>query len=223
MKIILSMCEQTNTPYPRKPCYENLIKTFSSHELYVLGDNLSDSMCSFVLSHNPTFFENKKRGRPQWMIDKIDFCVDNFEDSDQLYLVEDDYLHLEQSDILLQEGIQHSDYVTLYDHPDKYGQHPNKNPEVVGLGESSIVFRTNHSHWKYTNSTTGTFSCTRKTLREDRDVWIRQIKSSGWWDYLSFVELRSKPRLIVTCIPGRSTHLHSPNMYSPFFNVPINI
>jgi hypothetical protein len=220
MKVILSICESTNTPYPKKPCYENLINVFFNHEIYVLGDNLGEDLTKFVQSYNPVYFENKTRGRHRWMLDKIEFCINNFEDNDTLYLVEDDYLHHVESDILIDEGLQHSEYVSLYDHPDKYGQHPHRNPEITGLGESTILFRTDNSHWKYTNSTTGTFACKKQILVEDSDVWYRQIKQTGWWDYYSFIELRSKQRKIAVCIPGKSTHLHSPLFYAPFFKVP---
>ena len=217
MKVILSICETTNSTFSKEKVCLNLFSTFATNDIYVLGDNLSDDTLEFIKQLRPKHIENKVRGRKQWMVDKINFCINNFKDDDQLYLVEDDYFHLAQSDILIQEGLQHSEYVTLYDHPDKYGQHPHKNPEIVSLGESTTVFLTNHSHWKYTNSTTGTFACLRRTLYEDRDVWFNNLQHDGWWDYLTFIQLRSKNRKVATCIPGRSTHLHSLVMYSPFF------
>ena len=116
----------------------------------------------------------------------------------------------------MDEGLQYADYVTLYDHPDKYIK--GANPEIVDIGEQTILFKTNGSHWKYTNSTTGTFACKQKTLKEDYDVWIKFYNecSVGWWDYLSFKELRSiKNRKIASSIPGRSSHMYSAESHSP--------
>jgi len=217
MKVILSICENTRSDFSKEKVCNNLFGIFKNHEIYVLGDNLSDTLVELIVSLKPTYFENKTRGRKQWMVDKINFCIDTFKEEDELYLVEDDYFHLENSDVLISEGLKHSEYVTLYDHPDKYGQHPHKNPEITSLGESTMVFLTKHSHWKYTNSTTGTFACLQKTLSEDSDVWLKSLQHDGWWDYLSFIELRKRNRKIATCIPGKSTHLHSLIMYSPFF------
>jgi hypothetical protein len=221
MKVILSICEVTNTSYSKKDCYDNLNKVFLNHELYVLGDNLSEEFSLYIKSTNPTYFENKVRGRQRWMLDKLEFCINHFDENDTLYLVEDDYLHNFGAAILIDEGLNHSEYVTLYDHPDKYGQHPHKNPEIQGLGESTILFRTDHSHWKYTNSTTATFACKKRILVEDSDVWKKHINKTGWWDYQTFIELRSKFRKIAVCIPGQSTHVHSTIMYSPFFHTDI--
>ena len=222
MKVLLSICELTRSIYPKKRCVENLMNVFRGHEIYVLGDNLGDDLSNFIQSFNPTHFENKLRGRNFWFREKIEFACNNFENEDILYFVEDDYLHQKDAPTLLEEGIVHSDYVTLYDHPDKYQQHPNRNPEITDLGENTVLFLTKTSHWKYTNSTTVTFACKKSTLKQDSDVWVKHFIQNVWWsDYPSFVELRqTKQRKIACCIPGRSTHLCDRIMYSPFFEVP---
>ncbi len=219
MKVILTICDTSNTKCSKSKIFDNLRRSFKNDELYVLGDNLSIELENYIKSFNPTFYENKLRGKTQYLIDKLNFCVNNFDNNDTLYLVEDDYIHTDDCNILLDEGLQHADYVTLYDHPDKYVEGPN--PEIVGIGEQTILFKTNNSHWKYTNSTTGTFACKQKTIKEDYDVWIKFYNecSVGWWDYLSFKELRSiKNRKIASCVPGRSSHMHSKEMLSPFFD-----
>lgn len=220
MKIIFTVCESTNSSFPKKTVIENLFSKFNNREFYILGDNLGIELENYIRSFNPKFYENKTRGKTQYFIDKLNFCVNNFDSDDTLYLVEDDYIHVNDCNILLDEGLQHADYVTLYDHPDKYMEGPN--PEIVGIGEQTILFKTNNSHWKYTNSTTGTFACKQKTIKEDYDVWFKSCMDcpNGWLDYLAFKNLRAtKNRKIASSIPGRSSHMHSREMWSPFFPI----
>lgn len=216
MKIVLTICEITNSSFSKKETVKNLFNKFNNHEFYILGDNLGTDLENYIQSFNPKFYENKSRGKNKYFIDKINFCISNFNDDDTLYLVEDDYIHVNDCNILLDEGLQYAEYVTLYDHPDKYVK--GINPEIVDIGEQTILFKTNHSHWKYTNSTTGTFACKQKTLKEDHDIWIKFYNDypNGWWDYLSFKELRStKNRKIASSIPGRSSHMYSVESHSP--------
>jgi hypothetical protein len=219
LRIILSICENTNSKICKKTSFNNLCEIFKNDQIYVLGDNLSNDFENFVKSKNINFIENKVRGRSTYFIDKLDFCLNNFTTNDSLYLIEDDYLHKIGSDKLIEEGLQHSDYVTLYDHPDKYSYNGWTNPEVTDIGERTIVFLTKSSHWKFTNSTTGTFACKYDTLKSDYNVWIDRFKQNptSCWDYESFLLLRSKNRKIASCIPGRSTHLHSDSAKTPFF------
>lgn len=220
MKIILTICEATNSSFPKKIVVENLFNKFSNHEFYILADNLGDDLQNYICSFKPKFYENKIRGKTQYLIDKFNFCVKNFNDEDTLYLVEDDYLHINDCDTIINEGLQYADYITLYDHPDKYIQCKYPNPEIKDIGEETILFRTDNSHWKYTNSTTGTFACKKKTLYDDYNDWMRFYNECpiGWWDYLSFKHLRAtKNRKIASSIPGRSSHMHSKEMLSPFF------
>lgn len=224
MKVILTICDSSNTKCSKKDVFDNLYTTFKNKEFYVLGDNLSDNLENYIKSFELKFYENKHRGKTQYFIDKLNFCINNFEENDILYLVEDDYIHTIGSDILLDEGLQYADYTTLYDHPDKYIQSSCPNPEIVNIGEETVLFKTNNSHWKYTNSTTGTFACKKKTLVEDYNIWINFYKMcpTGWWDYLSFKELRSvKDRKIASSVPGRSSHLINVESYSPFFKYEI--
>lgn len=78
-----------------------------------------------------------------------------YNDDEIAYLVEDDYLHSPRSPKVIREGLSLADYVSLYDHPEKYG----KNGHFVsGGGEVSRVVVTASAHWKYTTHTTLTFA-----------------------------------------------------------------
>jgi hypothetical protein len=219
MNIVLSLCEKSRSTYPKKPCLENLFSVFINHNIYILGDDLSEDMMYFLKSYNVTV-DNQVRGKDKYMLDKFEFCRNNFKSDDIVYMVEDDYMHYSGSDILFEEGLQHADYVTLYDHPDKYSQFIHPNPELTDVGENTVVFLTKSSHWKYTNSTTGTFAFIHQTLVEDYDIWMDQVINNIWgYDYQGFINIRKNNRKVASCIPGRSSHMHSELCHTPFFKI----
>lgn len=123
-----------------------------------------------------------------------------FPDDELFYFVEDDYLHLQAAPKLLEEGIRRSDYVTLYDHPDKY-------TSAYNGGEFSKVIKTASSHWRYTVSTCMTFATKVKTLREDNEIWQKYIDGDHPHDHHIFTELnKTKNRRLAVCIPGAACH-----------------
>lgn len=111
-----------------------------------------------------------------------------------------------------------ADYVTLYDHPDKYsdaeGNSPN--PHVTQGGEVSRVVRTASTHWKQTNSTTMTFAARVKTLKEDQETWWNCTKDALPDDFNAFQMLLNREpsqqspspsrRVLINSIPGFATH-----------------
>lgn len=122
-----------------------------------------------------------------------------YEPNELVYFCEDDYLHLESAPTLLEEGIKRADYVTLYDHPDKYTR-------LYNGGEFSKVIRTESSHWRYTASTCMTFAAKVKTLKEDYDVWCKYTSETHPHDHQIFTDLVKKNRRLAVCIPGAACH-----------------
>lgn len=138
-------------------------------------------------------------------------------DDDIVYLIEDDFIHSNGSDKLIQEGLTKADYISLYDHSDKYLDN-GPNPFVHDGGEQTCVFLTKSSHWKYTNSTVQTFACRVRILKDDKDIlWKYNFEGPVPDSFKTFTELRNKGRKLATPIPGRSTHCHSP-WESPLIN-----
>jgi hypothetical protein len=134
----------------------------------------------------------------------------NYRGYETVYILEDDYLHLEDATKFLNEGLSICDYVSLYDHPDKY-EYPGPNPELVSTrsgaaGENTIVYLTPSSHWKLTNSTTMTFAAKLGTLRSDIMVMKKFCQGEYPNDYEMFAELRKFGKTLTTAIPGRATH-----------------
>ena len=129
-------------------------------------------------------------------------------DDEVVYFLEDDYMHLDGSRTALLEAIDRADYVTLYDAPDKYvPARAGGNPYIEDDGaDPTRVILTKSRHWRLTNSTTMTFACKVKTLREDNDLWKQFTEGNHPHDFQAFLALRAKGRALLSPIPTLSTH-----------------
>jgi hypothetical protein len=126
----------------------------------------------------------------------------NFKPDTIVYLVEDDYLHREGwCEVLLEGlGVPGADYVTLYDHKDKYFL-----PQYDTL--RSRVFHTRSCHWRTTPSTTNTFAARFATLRRDKDLQRAfSLDRKISCDHDKFCALAQQGAILISPIPGWSTH-----------------
>ena len=172
-------------------CFKNFIEHFGMQNLLVFADNcLNETLKGMKdLGAEVTVLDNLgNAGSFQYI---LDYAINNLKEDDQVYLIEDDYLHLPNSRQILLEGLQIADYVTLYDHSDKYVSFKvdGNNHYIEDNGEETKVLLTPSSHWKVTNSTTMTFAAKVKTLKEDYAVWSF-FKTQ---DYLAFQKLAGYP------------------------------
>ena len=117
-----------------------------------------------------------------------------------VYFVEDDYIHHEGSDLILEQGINISPYVSLYDHPDKYW---GDNTSI----KCSIKI-TEDCHWRDTGSTTMTFASQVGYLIQDMDLFQQWCGGEDHWthDTQLFTAI-SNLRGLITPIPGYATHM----------------
>ena len=129
----------------------------------------------------------------------LELAIEECPEDELVYFCEDDYLHLGSAPKLLEEGIKRADYVTLYDHPDKYTPYYN-------LGEYSKVIKTASSHWRFTVSTCMTFGTTVKKLKEDKEIWDKYTSETHPHDHHIFTDLGKKGRKLAVPIPGVACH-----------------
>jgi len=156
-------------------CLENLLKTFSGFRVVCLADNCDLEALALLRAKNfyrliETSLGNA--GSFRYLLVEELSLVD---DEDLIYFVEDDYIHTSDAPKLLEEGLREFDYVTLYDHPDKYGNFGRRRNPFVPCGQLSEhcqLIRLENQIWRTTNSTTMTFASYARTIRRDQKVWL---------------------------------------------------
>jgi len=198
----------------KEHCLDNFLSVFGKYNINLVADNVTEpTLREFINSKQSDKFkiENTTLGNGQC----FKYCLHracNELNSGQVYFVEDDYLHLPNSDIKIKEALTISDYCTGFDHYDKYiNSDEGGNPEIRDGGEITRVILTNSSHWKLSNSTTCTFAVNVNILKEDLSIWNKYLYDSYPKDYAAFCELiKIKGRSLLSSIPGFSTHTELP-------------
>jgi len=214
-------------PIDKRSVFQNYLESFSSQNLCVLLDNSTEDSLNFFKSYCPDKIWETSLGNAAAHVYLLDKATE-LPDDDMVYFCEDDYIHIGGSKFLLIEGLGKdesgntlAEYVTLYDHGDKY-INDGQNPFIKNGGEDTVVVVSKNTHWKYTNSTTMTFAARVKTIKEDYDILKKycttESKNGQTNSFGMFLELgEKKNRKIASCLPARSTHLCPNGMYSPFF------
>lgn len=194
-------------------CLINFVKTFIDHtdnEILVLADNLSTEttdMVNTVVGKDNVKHVNVGHGAGTFNI-ALDIALE-YDDNEIVYFVENDYLHKMNSDLIIQEGLYETgaEFVSLYDHPDKYIDATlGGNPFVQEGGEVTRVILTSNTHWKITNSTTMTFAAKVSALKKHEDILRKHTSGTHPNDFQMFLDLRKQGAALITPIPGYSTH-----------------
>ena len=194
-------------------CLKNALSVFpfEKHDWSIIADNTSEQtniMMEKYLPSESIYYTSIKSGAGTFNY-ALDMAL-KFDKNDVVYFLENDYIHKTNSDVILLEGINAGgDYISLYDHPDKYIPSSRGGNQFIDDdgGEITKVYLTKSSHWKITNSTTMTFASKVNTLMEDEDI-LRKWTNMGSYprDFDMFIELRNKGKVLLTSIPGYSTH-----------------
>jgi hypothetical protein len=190
-------------------CLKNFTYVFGNRNLEIIADNCSKETLEMITKYcHPNKINKVSVGHGAGTFNlALDMAL-KYDDETIIYFVENDYLHKPNSDKILQEGFElGASFVSLYDHPDKYTD-PNQggNPYCEGGAEDTRVYLTDSCHWKITNSTTMTFAAKVSTLKRTESILRKHTQGSYPDDFKMFLELREQNELLITSIPGYSTH-----------------
>ena len=177
-------------------CIENFSLVFGKID-HLVFDNCSERTVESFSKYGESVHVTSLGNAGSFM-----FCLDIAcqLNGEQVYMVEDDYLHRPGSADAIMDGLELGDYATLYDHPDKYGK-------MYGMGETCKLMRFRNWHWKTSVSTTMTFASVSDTLRKDREVFS-QVCAGKFHpnDHEIFTNLGDLGRRLVVSVPGISFH-----------------
>ena len=190
-------------------CLKNFVEVFLPNDFTIIADNISEDTKKMILKYVPEdCIQYVKVGHGAGTFNlALDLAL-TYNDEEIVYFIENDYLHTSDAKKILKEGFDiGASFVSLYDHPDKYLS-PDRggNPYCDGGAEDTRVYLTNNSHWKITNSTTMTFAAKVKTLKENEKILRDFTNGTHPHDFQMFLKLREYNQLLITPIPGRSTH-----------------
>lgn len=206
-----------NKPRPkwfdREKVFDSLILTLDNRvEFTAFHDSGNGAIENHFLNNKDVNKISIKGGNDaQSFLNLLNYVIkQNYNDEDIIYFLEDDYLHKPGWVDILLEGFEYigADYYTLYDHPDKYYL-----PIYEDL--QSKIIATPSIHWRTIPSTTNTYACRFKTLKEHFNIHTQYCDLIEKWtkDHQKFTHLWNIGSNLVSCIPGYSTHVEE-NMLS---------
>jgi hypothetical protein len=191
-------------------CLRNAWTTFINSQFIILMDDASSQtidMIYNVTDNRATYINVNANSSAKSFNIALDYAIRESND-EIVYLLENDYVHTPNAESVIADGISMGfDYVTGYDHPDKY-LNPSQggNPFCEGKSEVSRVYCGKLSHYKITNSTTMTFAAMASTLKRDEVILRKWTTGNHPNDFNMFLELSQRGRTLVSSIPATSTH-----------------
>lgn len=213
----------------KEKCLSNLVSIMRKQDqLTVVADNISEETYKMIIKVVPpeTTIHRTQLGHGALSFNfALQLAVEDVTNKDEsYYFVEDDYLHTSQALDVIEDGLTLGfDYITGYDHPDKYiDPLHGGNPVCLGGAESTRVYLGKKSHFKITNSTTMTFAAKKYTLLSDYKLIEQETNGrfeAGYpYDFYLFNKLYTeKKRHLGNSIPGVCTHGET-KWLSPFID-----
>ena len=221
MKVLYRFHDKENykvkEPYLNKiDTLNHFFKIFKENDIYIVADNIQDSTYEYLKT---LISENKiiriSLGGHKSFLFSAEYCISYFDNDDKIYFAEDDYIYTKDAPKILEDGLDIAEYVSGYDHPDKYINHNEggDNPFVKYGGEETRVILSKSRHWKLTNSACMTFGTKVKTIKMDIEIYRLQIYDFPMWRDL----IENKNRRLISCIPAVSSHGETKYL-SPFID-----
>jgi len=204
--------------YDKEKAFKSICNELDFRDnMHVLFDGYSDK-------HFLSEYENKKLNFNFKFLEfdggsdskSYKFCLEyikntNYiQDKDIVYLVEDDYFHKPGwKEVLFDAYLsKFTEYWTLFDHPDKYNEHP----------VDCKLYHSRENYWRTAESTTNTIAFVKETFLEHQDLHFESCdeKEGMTWDHSKFVKIKEKYGAEVSYpIPGWATHIDNRTL-SPF-------
>ena len=205
----------------KRGIFLHFLKTFAGQDIHVFADNVSDDTHAFLCEHiDSSKVHRIALGNAQSFLYAASYAILHFAPEEKIYFAEDDYVYTADAPGILEEGLDISDYVSGYDHPDKYMNHSEggPNPFVEEGGELTRVVLSKRRHWKITNSCCMTFATRVRTLKEDFPIFKHFCAGGHPNDFHIFINLKEvRKRRLISCIPAVSTHGETA-LLSPFID-----
>jgi hypothetical protein len=184
-------------------CYTNLLSTLAdwSSNKYNINVVYDGGGKNWILKHPYHTLHNINAGSD---FKSFQIACDivkndsNISTGDLIYFVENDYVHVDgwlDKVFELFTTYEGLNYVSLYDHNDKYF--------LAAYDELvSKIITTKSHHWRTTPSTCGTFIVTKELFHKDYDILSTMEGDHNKWLWLN----SNKERHVITPIPGLATH-----------------
>ena len=213
--------QSANKPRPnwfdREKIFDHLISTLDERVTYTAFHDSGNGELEdhFLIEKEVKIITEKGGNDAQSFLNVLNYIIkQNYDDDDIIYFLEDDYIHKPGWINVLLDGFEYigADYYTLYDHPNKYL------PGMWDILPTNLLI-TPSAHWRTTVSTTNTYACKFKTLKQHFDIHVKYCDLIEKWtkDHDKFTELWQTGSNLISCIPGYSAHVEE-EMLSPIIN-----
>lgn len=198
----------------KRNCLINFLAAFGLDNLIVIADNVKTETVQWLTSvvGQDRIHETRYGSGAHTFLHAANMAA-QLDDDAAVYFVEDDFVHTHDAKRILLEGLHIGDYVTGYDHRDKYidagvvSGGAIGNPLISQSSEQTRVYLTKSSHWKQTNSTVMTYLAKARLIKQDLSIYDKYCHTGYPFDFQMHRELIiDRQRKLVSSIPGCVTH-----------------